>query len=66
MNSSVREEKVIDTLLHTLHHGTISVRVIDFLCLKCGTYIAYDGLFDEVFRLNQYQLFSRELLDTWI
>ena len=66
MNSSLREVKVLDTLLHTIHHGTISIRVIGLIFLKCGMYIPYDELFDGVFRLNQYHLFFRELLDAWI
>ena len=66
MNSSLRGGKVVDALLHTIHHGTISIRVIEFLRLKCGTYLHYDSSSDGVFRLTKDHLFSRELVDMWL
>ena len=54
------------TILHTLHHGTIPIHVMDFVCNQCGLFIPYDGYSDGVFSVNKKHLFRRELLDMWL
>jgi len=53
-------------LCHTLHHGTIDIRVTDLSCGNCRRYIPYDGYADAVFCLNKMHIFTRELLDAWL
>ena len=53
-------------MLHTLHHGSFNVEVIDLKCNVCGKLIPYDGVYDALFSTRKEHLFTRELLDAWL
>ena len=53
-------------LLHTLHHGSIEIGVMDFFCRNSRQWIIYVGFSDSLFCLNKLHLFTRELLDSWL
>lgn len=53
------------THLHSLHHGCIRIAVQDNMC-RCGVIVRYDRLTDGIFSASRYNLFTRELLDSWV
>ena len=54
-----------EMLLHTLHHGSISIHVQDFRC-ECRNLILYDGMSQGLFCASRRHAFTRDLLDTWM
>jgi len=54
------------TTLHTLHHGSVDIEVIDLRCTSCLRIIPYDGMSDSLFCSNNKHAFTRELLDAWL
>jgi len=52
--------------LHTLHHGTLIVEVVDLKCPHCRTYNPFDGYSDGLFCFSKIHIFTRELLDSWV
>ena len=44
-------------VLHTLHHRSIQLMLLDSICGDCQTILLYDG---------KKHIFTRELLDSWV
>ncbi len=51
--------------LHTLHFGSLLVRVVDLKCERCNRSIPYDSVSDVLFSSQEEHLFTRERLDAW-
>ena len=54
------------TCLHTLHHGTIGIDVVDLKYLNCFRLVPYDGASDVLFCSRKEHVITRELLDSWL
>ncbi len=56
-------EALPDVLLHTLHHGSVKIQVMDVICHICSSIIVYDGFDDSVFCSNKFHAFTGDDLD---
>ena len=52
--------------LHTLHHGSMKVDVMDLICPKCQCIVPYDGFGDALFCASNKNMYTRELLVSWV
>ena len=55
-----------EAALHALHHGNITIWVTDFVRGYCNELFPYDRLVDGIVCVKKKDVFSRELLDTWL
>ena len=53
-------------MLHTLHHGSITIVVIDSKYSKCGRFVSYNGAYDALFSVRKEHVLTSELLDAWL
>ena len=54
-----------NAILHTLHHGSIQVEVVDVKCVTCRKWLIYDGQREGIVLASKRELYTRELLDSW-
>jgi len=47
-------------ILHTLHHGSVDIEVIDLRCTSCRRFVLYDGMSDSLFCSNNKHM------DAWL
>ena len=53
-------------VLHTLHHGSFELAVVDFVCKYFRSFMPYEGRNDGLFCFNKKHVLTIELLDTWL
>ena len=55
-----------DVNFHTLHHGSISIKVLDVTCpeRECNATITNNGVDDRLFSTRKEHVFTKELLDS--
>ena len=51
--------------LHTLHHVSVCIGVVDITYGNCQMILRYDGEWEDIFSASKSDVYTRELLDTW-
>ena len=59
------EARKRNAIVHTLHHVSIEVGVVDVKCVTCRKWLIYDGQREGIVSASKRELYTRELLDSW-
>ena len=51
--------------MHTLHHSSVRIAVVDVRCPSCEKLLRYDGDWDGLFSYSVEHLFTPELIGRW-